>query len=166
MLTRIRNDGEHSLEIELPFLQRTLRQPFRLLPIMLRDQSRAVAEAVGHALAACLRGRRSLLVASSDLSHHQPAEVARRLDQHMLRRIELLDPLGVLSAEDEGAGSACGRGAIASVLWAAIELGATGARVVRYSHSGEVTHDDLAVVGYGAAILTGPPSPVLALRVN
>ncbi|MGH2627566.1 MAG: AmmeMemoRadiSam system protein B, partial [Anaerolineales bacterium] len=79
-LTPIREDGEHSLEIELPFLQRALSQPFPILPIMLRDQSRPTAEAVARALAACLAGRRALLVASSDLSHYQPAHVARRLD--------------------------------------------------------------------------------------
>ncbi|HEX9680795.1 MAG TPA: AmmeMemoRadiSam system protein B, partial [Anaerolineales bacterium] len=150
-LTRIRDDGEHSLEIELPFLQRVLPLPFPILPIMLRDQSRATAEAVARALAACLAGRRALLVASSDLSHHQPARVARRLDGALLDRIESFDPAGVLSAEDEGKGYACGKAAIAAVLWAARDLGATSARVLKYAHSGEVTGDDTAVVGYGAA---------------
>lgn len=158
-LTRIRGDGEHSLEIELPFLQRVLPRPFPILPIMLRDQSRATAEAVGWALAACLTGRRALLVASSDLSHHQPAAVARRLDDALLERIESFDPAGVLRAEDEGTGYACGKGAIAAVLWAAAALGAASVRVVKYSHSGEVTGDDSAVVGYAAAIVTRPSPP-------
>ncbi len=155
-LTRIRDDGEHSLEIELPFLQRVLPQPFSILPIMLRDQTRPTAEAVGRALAACLAGRRALLVASSDLSHYQPAGVARRLDDALLGRIESFDPAGVLRAEDEGQGYACGKAAIAAVLWAAAALGATSARVVKYSHSGEVTGDDTAVVGYAAAVVTRP----------
>lgn len=155
-LTPIRDDREHSLEIELPFLQRVLPGPFAILPIMLRDQSRSTAESVARALAACLSGRRALLVASSDLSHYQPADVARRLDAALLGRIESFDAAGVLRAEDEGEGYACGKAAIAAVLWAAAALGATTARVVKYSHSGEITGDDSAVVGYAAAIVTRP----------
>jgi AmmeMemoRadiSam system protein B len=155
-VTRLARDGEHSLEIELPFLQRVLARPFRLLPLMLRDQSRAVAEAVGRALAECMQGETPLLIASSDLSHYRPASEARMLDQTLLHRIESFDPAGVLSAEDEGVGYACGKGAIAAVLWAAQLLGATKARVVHYANSGEITGDRSAVVGYGAAVLTRP----------
>src|SRR3989304_754904 len=78
-IVRVARDTEHSLEIELPFLQRCLAGPFRLLPIMLRDQSTAVAQAVGRALSEVLRGQSALVVGSSDLSHFYPAATARRL---------------------------------------------------------------------------------------
>jgi AmmeMemoRadiSam system protein B len=157
-VTRIQRDSEHSLEIELPFLQRVLSRPFRLLPLMLRDQSRVVVEAVGRALAESMPGETPLLIASSDLSHYHPSSEARTLDRTILGRIESFDPEGVLSAEDEGIGYACGAGAIAAVLWAAQLLGATKARVVHYADSSEVTGDRSAVVGYGAAVLTRPDS--------
>jgi AmmeMemoRadiSam system protein B len=155
-LDRVRNDPEHSLEIELPFLQRALSQPFRLLPLMLRDQSAATAEALGRALARALKGHSCLLVASSDLSHFYPDDVARKLDATLLSRLEAFDPAGVIDADDRGLGYACGRGAIASVLWAARELGATRVELLGYANSGDVTGDTGSVVGYGAAAIVRP----------
>ncbi len=151
-LRYLRNDPEHSLEIELPFLQRALAQPFRLLPVMVREQTRPVAEALGHALAEVLRGQNALLVASTDLSHYYPQPLAEVLDREMLRRIEAFDPVAVLQAEVEGKGFACGKGAVAAVMWAARDLGATQARVLHYATSGDTTGDYDAVVGYGAAV--------------
>jgi hypothetical protein len=150
-LTLVKRDTEHSLEIELPFLQRALEDEFRLLPIMVRDTSPHAARGLGRALAKVLEGYRSLLVASTDLSHFYRQEIARSFDEEMLRRVEAFDPLGVLQAEDEGKGFACGRGALAAVMWAARELGANLARVLHYATSGDVTGDYTQVVGYGAA---------------
>jgi len=152
-LETIRNDTEHSLEIELPFLQRILGDRFRLLPIMLRDQTRAAAELVGHALARSLADHNTILVASSDLSHFYPQEVAHQLDQQMLARVEAFDPEGVIEIEEQGRGFACGRAAIAAVLWAAKDLGARRVRVVDYATSGDVTGDYASVVGYAAAVI-------------
>lgn len=152
-LARVRQDREHALEIELPFLQRTLTQPFRLLPVMLRDQNRQTIEATGRALAAVLSGLPAILVASSDLSHFFPVAVAQRLDAELLARLEAFDPAAVLSAEEEGVGFACGRGAIAAVLWAAAGLGADRVRLLGYATSGQVTGDESSVVGYGAAVV-------------
>jgi AmmeMemoRadiSam system protein B len=149
----VARDPEHALEIELPFLQRALGAGFKLVPIMLREQSRALAEALGQALAEALRGRRALLVASSDLAHFQPQAATEALDGYMLGRIAALDPAGVLEAEAAGRGVACGKGAIAAVLWAALALGATGAQTVLHATSGDVTGDYGAVVGYGAAAI-------------
>ena len=161
-LKRIANDMEHSLEIELPFLQRALSQPFQLLPIMVRDQRAYVAQKLGEALAAvlsdpALMGERSvLLVASTDLSHFYSQDIANRLDNEMLRQVGAFDPLGVMKTEDEGKGFACGRGALAAVLWAAKALGADRSQVVQYATSGDVTGDYGRVVGYGAAVITRP----------
>ncbi len=150
---RIYRDQEHALEIELPFLQRVLSEPFTLLPLMLRDQGRDVAEAVGAALADVLADRNAVIIASSDLSHYYPAAIARRLDAAVLARVEAFDPVGVLEAEEKGIGFACGRGAIAAMLWAARGLGANEVRTLHYATSGDVTGDDSAVVGYGAAVV-------------
>jgi MEMO1 family protein len=152
-LTRVARDPEHALEIELPFLQRTLTPGFRLLPLMLRDQGRPVVEAVGHALASALAGQDALLVASSDLSHFFPDREAKRLDQEMLSRLRAFDPVAVLAAEEEGVGFACGKGALAATLWAASALGADRVDILGYAHSGDVTGDNLSVVGYGAAVI-------------
>jgi hypothetical protein len=150
---KIRLDSEHSLEIELPFLQRVLTKPFRLLPLMILHQTQFIAEALGHVIANALKGKSVLLVASSDLSHFYEASVARQFDETVLTRLEAFDPSGVLNVEKEGVGFACGRGAIASALWAAQDLGADQVKVLKYSHSGEVSGDNHSVVGYGAAVI-------------
>jgi len=80
-LTPVANDREHSLEIELPFLQRALQGNFQLLPVMVRSQSPQVARRLGHALAQVMVHRSGLLVASTDLSHFYPVEMADMLDQ-------------------------------------------------------------------------------------
>lgn len=153
-MERIRNDQEHSLEIELPFLQRVLKTPFQLLPLMMRDQGAEICEALGSALAEVLINQASVLVASSDLSHFESDDVARRLDAIMLTQLEAFDPAGVLNAEARRLGFACGRGAMASVLWAARGLGANRVEILRYATSGDETGDRTAVVGYAAAVIT------------
>jgi len=152
-VTYVRNDGEHSVEIELPFLQRILTQPFQLLPLMLRDQSRPTVEAVGHALGKVLRDQSAILVASSDLSHFYPQSMAEQYDAEVLTRVEAFNPSAVLSAEDEGLGFACGRAAMAAVLWACEDLGADSVNVIHHATSGDVTGDYHSVVGYAAAVI-------------
>lgn len=152
-LTGIRRDPEHSLEIELPFLQRALAAPFKLIPIMVRNQDASVTRPLGEALASLLSGKRSLLVASTDLSHFYPQEMAQILDSELLRRVANFDPQGMLDAEAEGVGFACGKGALAAVLWAARELGATKVQVLHHATSGNVSGDFDGVVGYGAAVI-------------
>jgi AmmeMemoRadiSam system protein B len=148
----LRNDREHSLEIELPFLQRALGT-FQLLPVMILDQRESTAEALGLALGETLAGRKTLLVASSDLSHFFPDAVARTFDAEMMRRVERFDPAAVMRAEEEKTASACGRAAIAAVLWAARALGADRVSIMGYANSGEVTGDKSSVVGYGSAAI-------------
>jgi AmmeMemoRadiSam system protein B len=108
---------------------------------------------LGKALAETLRGKNHLLVASTDLSHFYDQETARKLDSEMLRRIESFSPEGVLEAERTGKGFACGRAAVAAVLWASRELGADTVRILNYATSGDVTGDYSGVVGYGAAAI-------------
>lgn len=162
-LTAIPNDPEHSLEIELPFLQRALEEPFSLLPIMLRDQSARVAKTLGESLASVLSSREAILVASTDLSHFYPQQIAQVLDAEVLKKVASIDPQGVLDVEEQGKGFACGRGALAAVLWAAIDLGANEAHIVNYATSGDITGDFSQVVGYGAAVITRSSSSMGAL---
>lgn len=152
-LTSVLNDREHSLEIELPFLQRALKQPFTLLPVMLRQQTRATARQMGEALAETLVGRNFLLVASTDLSHFHHQATANTLDQAMLAQVAAFSPDGLFDLEENGEGEACGLGALAAVLWAAKALGADIVRVLNHATSGDITGDHSSVVGYGAAVV-------------
>jgi AmmeMemoRadiSam system protein B len=146
-------DQEHSLEIELPFLQRALGADFKLLPVMVRAQSAKISKQLGAALAETLRGRNALLVASTDLSHFYTQKVAVSFDAEMLRRIESFLPEDVFCAEEEQKGYACGLGALTAVLWAAKNLGGDTVKVLRHATSGDVTGDYSSVVGYGAAVV-------------
>lgn len=150
-LTPVANDKEHSLEIELPFLQRALRNNFKILPIMLSNQQPRVARLLGQALAQVMQERSCLLVASTDLSHHYPEELAQRLDNEMLRIIRSFSPDDLYTAEKMGKGFACGLAAVATTLWAAREMGANMVEILHHSTSAKETGDYSSVVGYGAA---------------
>lgn len=152
-LSHVPNDREHSLEIELPFLQRALQGDFQLLPIMVRSQSPLVARSLGYALAKVLQGRSCLLVASTDLSHFYSEDLARELDLEMLRRIRAFTPDDLFNAERTGKGFACGVSAVATVLWAAREMRADRVEILHHSTSAEETGDRGSVVGYGAAVV-------------
>ncbi|MCB9420593.1 MAG: AmmeMemoRadiSam system protein B [Ardenticatenaceae bacterium] len=151
-LTAVAHDHEHALEIELPFLQQVLGR-FKLLPIMIRNQNPLIVQMLAQAVAETINGRNAILIASSDLSHFYPQALANDYDSEILRRVEAFDPQGVLTAEEEHVGFACGRGAIATVLWAAQALGANLVDILNYATSGDVTGKYDSVVGYGAAVI-------------
>ncbi len=152
-LVTVSNDPEHSLEIELPFLQRALKSDWKLLPIMVRVQDSRISEALGIALAKILRNRNFALVASTDLSHFYNQQTALKYDLAMLDRIESFDPEGAFDLERAKKGFACGLGAFTAVLWASRELGADKVKILRHATSGDVTGDYSSVVGYGAAVV-------------
>jgi len=149
----VRRDSEHSLEVQLPFLQTALTG-FKLLPLMMGDPSPAVCRELGQAIADAVRGRRALLVASTDLSHYYPYEQAKRLDQNTLKYVLDFDPAGFAEALTRGAALACGGGPVAAVMFAAHALGATQAHLVKYANSGDVWEDKSRVVGYAAVVLS------------
>jgi AmmeMemoRadiSam system protein B len=153
-ITPVSRDPEHSLEIELPFLQRALKHKFTLLPVMVRTHDEEVVQTLGRALAKVLRGKKVLLVASTDLSHFYTQEQALVFDTEMLHRIETGVPEKIFEAERYGKGFACGHAALAAVMWAAQGLGANHIKVLNYATSGDVTGDYSSVVGYGAAVVT------------
>jgi len=152
-LVAVPHDPEHSLEIELPFLQRALAGEWQLLPVMVRSQDPAVSAGLGKALARVLQGKNSILVASTDLSHFYDQQTALALDRAMLQEFESFSPEGIFAAERAGRGFACGHAAVAAVLWAARELGADAVKVLHHATSGDITGDFAAVVGYGAAVI-------------
>jgi AmmeMemoRadiSam system protein B len=152
-ITPIAHDKEHSLEIELPFLQRVLKNDFKLLPIMVREQEAKTSHKLGHALAQTLQNKNAIIVASTDLSHFYDQQTAKILDEEMLKRFESFNPESIFDAEYMGKGFACGHAAVASMLWAARELGANKVQTLKYATSGDVTGDYSSVVGYGAAVV-------------
>ena len=155
-LSPVSNDPEHSLEIELPFLQRALnsgQSEWKLLPVMVRDQKQKTSYALGKALAQVLRDKNFVLVASTDLSHFYNQKAALTFDRAMLDAIESFDPDVAFDLERTEKGFACGLGAFTAVLWASRELGANKVQVLRHATSGDVTGDYSSVVGYGAAVV-------------
>src|SRR5262245_50614064 len=149
----VSNDPEHSLEIEMPFLQRALKFEWKLLPIMIRAQEARVSEGLGKALAKVLPNKKFVLVASTDLSHFYNQKTALTYDRAMLDQIESFSPEGAFDVERAGKGFACGLGAFTAVMWASRELGADKVKVLRHATSGDVTGDYSSVVGYGAAVI-------------
>jgi len=152
-LSPVSNDPEHSLEIELPFLQRALKSNWKLLPVMIRAQEAHVSESLGKALATVLANKNFVLVASTDLSHFYNQKTALTYDRAMLDQIESFSPEGAFDVERAGKGFACGLGAFTAVMWASRELGADKVKVLRHATSGDVTGDYSSVVGYGAAVI-------------
>jgi MEMO1 family protein len=152
-LSPVQRDPEHSLEIELPFLQRALSSEWKLLPVMDRARELHVSQGLGKALAQVLRGKNFIMVASTDLSHFYNQQTALIYDRAMLNAIESFDPAEAFDLERAGKGFACGLGAFAAVMWAARELGADRITILRHATSGNVTGDYSSVVGYGAAAI-------------
>jgi AmmeMemoRadiSam system protein B len=152
-LSPVERDPEHSLEIQLPFLQRVLTSEWKLLPVMDRAREPRVSQGLGKALAQVLRDTNFVLVASTDLSHFYNQQTALAYDRAMLNAIESFDPAAAFDLERAGKGFACGLGAFTAVLWAARELGADKVQVMRHATSGNVTGDYSSVVGYGAAVI-------------
>ncbi|HMD78431.1 MAG TPA: AmmeMemoRadiSam system protein B [Nitrososphaerales archaeon] len=142
---------EHSLEVQLPFLQRLYGDSVPLLPISLVFQDSDTTEAVAEALAQVLRGRKVVLVASSDLTHYEPAEVARAKDIPLLEKVTKMDVDGFYSTLERLQVTACGFGAIATVMRTASSLGLRHGELLKYATSGDTTGDNLQVVGYAAA---------------
>jgi hypothetical protein len=149
-LTPTAETTEHSIEIQLPFLQ-TVLGTIPVVPIMLAQQTSTTVSALVGALATALNDADPLLIASSDLSHFNPQHLAVMMDREMLRRVETLEADAVLRAEREGTAAACGAGAIATMLLVARTFGADHSEVLEYRTSGEVTGDFNSVIGYGAA---------------
>jgi AmmeMemoRadiSam system protein B/AmmeMemoRadiSam system protein A len=147
---------EHSLEVQLPFLQGALGK-FSLAPIVIGDQSFATCQKVGQAIAQGAKGKNVLLVASTDLSHFHSYDRAVKIDQVLLEDIRAYDPEKLQQDLQEEKAEACGGGPVIAVMIASRELGANESRVLSYRNSGDVTGDRSGVVGYAAAVFYRNP---------
>jgi AmmeMemoRadiSam system protein B len=143
---------EHSLEVQLPFLQ--LRNPeVSIAAVCLGPLSFDRCQELGAQLARIARRHQALVVASSDMSHHLPAAEARAKDQLALDRVLALDPRGLHEVVSREHISMCGSVPATVMLVAAVEMGAREAELVRYATSGDATGDDRSVVGYAGVMV-------------
>ncbi|KPJ60728.1 MAG: hypothetical protein AMJ46_05270 [Latescibacteria bacterium DG_63] len=151
---------EHSLEVQLPFLQRVLKD-FKIVPIITRELPTHRCEELGRVLADCTKDKKVLLVASSDLSHYPTYEDASEADGETLESWKTMDLEKIASKEDEIlhrrmpnlSCTMCGGTAVMIVMAASKALGADTISVVKYANSGDITGDKSGVVGYGAAVI-------------
>lgn len=142
--------GEHSLEVQLPFLQHLYEDRVPLVPVMLSEHGFRPAEGVGRAVAEAVQGRDAVIIASTDMTHYEPPQVAARQDALLIERIEAMDPEGLVRERDSRGISMCGVAPVAAALVACKLLGATAAQKLAYSTSGDVVPSH-SVVGYLSA---------------
>ena len=147
---------EHSLEMQLPFLQHVVPD-LRIVPLLMGNQVREEIDALAAVLARVAGTPDVVLIASSDLSHYHPAEVANRLDAQVVAEVEALRPEGLMDLLERSHEHACGGGPMVAVMKASRAAGARAARVLRYADSGDAGERDKSrVVGYLAAALLAP----------
>ena len=151
---RLAHEREHSLEVQLPFLQR-ISGEFSFVPIVLGTIVLAALEELGEALARVVAAQPGpvLLLASSDMNHYESDSLTRRKDQKAIERILHLDPRGLFETVAREQISMCGFAAAISMMAAALRLGASRAELASYATSGDVTGDREAVVGYAGVIV-------------
>jgi hypothetical protein len=154
---------EHSLEVQLPFIQ-YLKRNFTIVPIQMMDTRLETCIEVGNAIASAIaecgaesaeyKAGGTLIVASSDMSHYVSAETAKKKDHAAIKRILDLDAQGLYhTVRDEGI-SMCGYGPVVAMLTACKVLGATKADLVKYTNSGDVSGDYDQVVGYAGIVVS------------
>lgn len=145
---------EHSIEVQLPFLQ-YFQRPFGFVPICLFSHEYAACQGVGRAVAEAVResGKRVVLVASTDMSHYVSRDEATAQDRKALDAILALDPEGLHRVVRREGISMCGFHPTTAMLVAARDLGAAQAELVRYTDSGEVTRDLNQVVAYAGLLV-------------
>ena len=143
---------EHSIEVQIPILQEVFSDEMKILPISLINQEQKTATLVGSAIAKIAQEKDALLIGSSDFTHYEENEFAHRQD------LALIDPILKLDVDEfykilyERKVTACGFGAIASIMTACKELGATQGKLLKYATSGDVSGDKSSVVGYASII--------------
>jgi AmmeMemoRadiSam system protein B len=147
--------SEHSLEVQLPFLQVALGNTFRLVAIVFHDYSLQNCTTLGNAISRSLDDEKTLLVASSDLYHGYSVDECRASDDRTIRAIESMDIDELCRGVNEGEYQACGSGPISALLFAAKERGVNKVHIVARTNSAEVTGMTGGwTVGYAAALVT------------
>jgi AmmeMemoRadiSam system protein B len=141
---------EHSIEVQLPFLQYLYGDKFRFVPICFLMQDLASAVEVGRGLAEALANRNAVVVASSDFTHYESQIRVDKKDSDALQAVEALDEKKFYEVLESENVSACGYAPIAALITYAKALGAKKAEVLSHKTSGDITGDKSSVVGYAA----------------
>jgi AmmeMemoRadiSam system protein B len=141
---------EHSVEVQLPFLQYLFGSEFKFVPICFQMQDLASAVEVGKALIEVLANKNAVVIASSDMTHYEPQGNAAAKDMAALKAVEAMDARQFYSIIEKQNVTACGYGPIAALITAAKGLGAKEAKLLCYKTSGDTTGDYSSVVGYAA----------------
>ena len=144
---------EHSLEVQLPFLQYSYGERCKIVPICMMQQDQSTSQKVGETLSEVLKGKNSLIIASTDFTHYQPKDIAQRQDKKALEAILSLSPKDLTRAVSRYRISMCGPGPVMAMLTATSLLGAKKATLSKYATSGDITGDYEAVVGYASVII-------------
>ena len=145
---------EHSIEVQLPFLQ-YLFKSFKIVPIVASGAGLADYREVGLAIAGAIKelGTKAVIVASSDMTHYEPAAQAKKKDGEAIKAILDLDESRLLDKVESLGITMCGYAPVTIMLAAAKRLGAVKAELVKYATSGDVTGDNSSVVGYAGLII-------------
>ncbi len=141
---------EHSIEVQLPFLQYLFDDKFKFVPICFGIQDLSSAEEIGGALAEVLTPRNAIIIASSDFTHYESQANATRKDGAAIKAVENMDAKQFLTVIESQNVTACGYGPIATLITAAKGLKAKEAKLLQYKTSGDITGDKSSVVGYAA----------------
>jgi MEMO1 family protein len=144
---------EHSLEVQIPFLQ-TVLSGFKLVPMVMGSQEGDICESLANAIYEGIkrRGKHVLVVGSTDLSHYHSYAEAKKLDKLVVNRLKKFDVQGMLEDFNGEMCEACGRGPIIVTMMLSGLLGASESRVLKYANSGDVSGDKSQVVGYTSAV--------------
>jgi len=146
---------EHSIEVQLPFLQFLFRSTIPFVPICVMLPPLSELVQAGKKIAEAIQGKEGVVIASSDFTHYQSHEIATQLDQEAIDRILALDSEGFYHLLVEKRLSICGGGAIIILMTIAKKLNVNTARLLSYSTSGDVTGDRSSVVGYASICFSG-----------
>jgi AmmeMemoRadiSam system protein B len=145
---------EHSIEVQLPWLQYLYGSGFKFVPICFLMQDLQSGREVGAAVAKALKDKNALVVASTDMTHYAPQKEAERKDKVVIEKASRLDEEGLYSTVEALQVSMCGYGPVIAAITAARELGAKNGKLLCYKTSGDVVGDYSAVVGYASIIFT------------
>jgi len=144
---------EHSLEVQLPFLQQLLGT-FTFVPLCLAAPRYAFCEEIGNAIAEVVGKQPIGILASSDLNHYEDQESTLRKDQRAIDAVLALDPEELWRVVDEEDISMCGFIPTTTMLIAAKKLGASNASLIKHATSGDINGDYSHVVGYAAILVS------------
>jgi AmmeMemoRadiSam system protein B len=143
---------EHSIEVQLPFLQFLYGSAFKFVPICFLMQDLQSSREVGLAVAKALRGKNAVVIASTDMTHYEPQRSAEKKDKAAIEAVLKLDETQLYSTIEAYNMSMCGYGPTIAAVTAAKALGAKEAQLLCYKTSGDITGDFSAVVGYASIV--------------